>query len=79
MREIHWEDRAVLRSKEVCEILGIKRATLIKWCKVGHFSKAASAGTAGDRLSRGRREGLRGRLAAGQHLQGRRVKVNETN
>ena len=44
MREIHWEDRAVLRSKEVCEILGIKRATLIKWCKVGHFPKPLQLG-----------------------------------
>ena len=44
MREIHWEDRAVLRAKEVCEILGIKRITLHKWCKAGFFPRPLQLG-----------------------------------
>ena len=44
MKEIHWEDRAVLRVKEVCELLGIKRITLHKWCKAGYFPRPVQLG-----------------------------------
>ena len=44
MKEIHWEARAVLRALEVCEILGIKRPTLHKWCKAGGFPQPIQLG-----------------------------------
>ena len=41
---MNWEDRATLRAKEVCEVLGIKRTTLHKWCKAGTFPQPLQLG-----------------------------------